>query len=280
VPDNKTIPAVIEKTLLEKLSGVPVTVFNMGVEGIDLQRGVAVAKMFHEQLDIDIAVFKFGFSDMNNAYLHGNIEWQPFLSDSPMDDKTFDKVIRQMFPQGWLKSRKIYHLVVHSVKGELAGVIHRMKMTAEEKYKDIPELPSKAAEDFHNVFFDRIEKTAQYFKEKGVYTILVLPPVPQTKAQLSELEKEMTYHYDLIVPGYDKFIKLCTENVLRTMAEREKSFEFVDQSGIFDNNPATVFFDGMHTTPCGSSKIAAGISEILLSFIQKNGLDKEKKSNK
>jgi len=281
LPDDKTIPAVIEKILSEKLPGIPITVFNMGVEGSDLQRGVETAKMFHEQLDIDIAVFKFGLSDMNYAYLHGNIEWQPFLSDSPMNDETFDRVVRLMFPKGWLKSRKIYNLIIHSAKGELAGIIYKTHADAEKKYKDIPEFQAKTAQGFHDLFFNRIERTAKYFKEKEISTILFFPHVPQTKEPLSDLEKEMTYYYELIVPGYNKFIKLCTENVLKTMDQRkEKSFEFVDHSNIFDKDSTTVFFDGMHITPGGSNKIAAGISEILLSFIQKNGLDKEKKPNK
>nr|HPG37014.1 hypothetical protein [bacterium] len=137
-------------------------------------------------------------------------------------------------------------------------------------YVDIPDLQKKTAEEFHNIFFNRIENAAQHLKDKGVETILILPPVPQTKEPLSDLEKEMTLYYEAILPGYDRYIKKCTVNVQKIMNEKKKSFLFVDQSDIFDGDHETVFFDGMHLTPDASTATAAEISEILVRFLGQN----------
>ncbi|HSW60049.1 MAG TPA: hypothetical protein VLJ60_04585 [bacterium] len=268
LPDEKTIPVLIEKDLSTRFPNRKITVFNLGIEGSDLQRGVETAKMFQEALDPDIVLFYYGFSDMNYAYLHGNIEWIPFNSDSPMDDETFKRVVGLMFPKGWLQKRKLYNLIIHSVKGEIAGTFFLKGENRE--YADIPDLQSETAEKFHDRFFNRIESAAQYFKGKGIDSILVLPPVPQTKEPLSDLEKEMTLHYETVLPGYDRYIKRCTANVLKIMNEKKKSFLFVDQSDIFDGDPGIVFFDGMHFTPDACAKTAAGISEILSGFLNKN----------
>jgi hypothetical protein len=266
LPDDKTIPALIEKNMSGSFPNRKITVFNLGIEGSDLQRSIETAKMFQKVLDLDIAVFYYGFSDMNYAYLHGNIDWIPFNSDSPMDEETFKRLVGIMFPKGWLQNRKIYNLIIHSAKGELAGTL----LGESREYVDIPDLQKKTAEEFHNIFFNRIENAAQHLKDKGVETILILPPVPQTKEPLSDLEKEMTLYYEAILPGYDRYIKKCTVNVQKIMNEKKKSFLFVDQSDIFDGDHETVFFDGMHLTPDASTATAAEISEILVRFLGQN----------
>ncbi len=268
LPDDKTIPVLIENDLHKRFPGRKITVFNLGIEGSDLQRGVETAKMFQEVLDLDIVVYYYGFSDMNYAYLHGNIDWIPFNSDSPMDEETFKQVVGLMFPKGWVQNRKIYNLVVHSAKGELAGTL--LLKGKNQDYSDIPDLQEKTAEEFHYTFFNRMQSAAQYLKSKGVDTILILPPVPQTKEPLSDLEKEMTLFYEAVLPGYNKYIKKCVANILKTMSERDNSFIFVDQTDIFDGEQETVFFDGMHFTPDASTETAAEISGILVRFLGQN----------
>lgn len=282
LPDDKTIPFLVEKMLQEKLPDRPITVFNIGIEGTDLQRGIATAKMFHGLIGFDIAVFYFGFTDMNYAYLHGEIEWEPFQTDSPMDDETFDLIVRQMFPQGWFKKRKLFNLIFHSVKGELYGAAPVCADSGSDGYGEVPEFPKKAAENFPNVFFNRIQGASEYFKEKEVATMLILPPVPQTKEPLSELEKSVTLHYELIAPGYNRYIKMCAKNLIVKMKEKknEPKFVFIDHSDIFDHDPSTVFFDGMHMTPDGSKKSAREISAFLAEFLLEKSTHNQKKSNK
>ncbi|HQJ61202.1 MAG TPA: hypothetical protein PKV35_09410, partial [bacterium] len=56
LPDDKTIPALIEKNMSGSFPNRKITVFNLGIEGSDLQRSIETAKMFQKVLDLDIAV--------------------------------------------------------------------------------------------------------------------------------------------------------------------------------------------------------------------------------
>ncbi|MGI6395128.1 MAG: hypothetical protein ACOX2F_10460 [bacterium] len=262
--DNKTVPALVEKELNQKFPDKKITVLNFGIEGYDLQRGTQAAKMFFKGLSFDIILFYFGFSDMNYAYLNGNMEWTPFDSNTPMSDESFEKMIHSMFPKGWVESRKLYNLVLHSIKGELTK---SFSLTETKKYKEIPQAQLETSETFHKIFFKRMEETALFFNEKEVKTILIFPPVPQTKKNLSKLEREMTLHYETLLPGYNKFVKRCIELVLSDMKTKNKNFLFVNQTEIFDHDYETVFFDGMHLTPAASVKTALEISTILTDFL-------------
>lgn len=62
VPDDMTVPALLERELSHRLR-LPVTVFNLGVEGLRFQQEVELAEDLLPLLDVDVVVTLHGVND-------------------------------------------------------------------------------------------------------------------------------------------------------------------------------------------------------------------------
>lgn len=270
LPDNKTIPVMVEKKLREQIPEKNITVVNLGVEGSDLQRGIATAKYFMDKIEPDLIVFYGGFTDMSYAYIFGNVEWLPFTSDSDMDEETFQNLIRSIYPDKWWQRSRVINLAITSAKAELGLTIAKNIQFDDIFSIAIPEQQSKTAKEFPSVFFNRVNNAHEYFQNKGVEQIFILPSTVQLKQRISELEEKIISNYELIFPGYNAFIKKCYEGVLDYFSSTDISFTFIDHNYIFDEEVETIYFDGMHVSPRGSKIIGESISEIIFDFLTKN----------
>jgi lysophospholipase L1-like esterase len=272
LPDSKTIPYIIENDLKTKFSGMDITIINLGVEGSDLQRGIATAKYFHKDLELDLIVFYGGFTDIGYAYIFGNVDWIPFDRDSDMDEETFRNLIRTIFPNSWWQKSRVVNMILTSAKAELGLTIAKDIVFDDVFGLEIPPAKQQAAKEFPEVFFKRMVDSYEYFKDAGIEQIYILPSSVQVKNPLSEFEKKVIANYEPFFPGYNAFIKECYEGVHEHFGNKELPFTFIDHSDLFDGETETVYFDGMHVSPKGSRKIAESITEILYDFLLKNQL--------
>jgi hypothetical protein len=279
-PDNETIPAIVGRELNEKFSHRKISVINMGIEGYDIQRASEAAKMYHEEVQFDIAVFYFGYIDMTFAYLNGIRNWEPFEEDTAMDEKTFKQLTGMSGDENIIERTGIYKTVKQSVRGEILDKTAQDSVERESIFRDIPEIQNKTAEMFPAFFTDRMLKTSEYFRKINIPVFFVLPPTAQTKEPLSELEKKIAANYELLFPGYNRYIMKCTDGVVKQLRDAADGLNFIDHSDIFEGEPDTVFYDGMHMTPSGSRKSAREIAGFLSGFLEKNLPEMEKNNLK
>ena len=270
LPDNKTIPYIVEKDLRTKFPEMDITVINLGVEGSNLQRGIATAKHFYKAMELDQIVFYGGFTDIGYAYIFGNVDWIPFESDTDMDEETFRNLIRAIYPEKWWNKSRVVNLVISSVKAELGLTIAKDIVYDDIYDLEIPPLQKNTLAEFPEVYFRRIMDSYNYFKESGIEQVYILPSTIQMKQPLSDLEKKIMANYEPFLPGYNAFIRKSYEGIISSFGNRELPFTFIDQSLLFDGETETIYFDGMHVSPQGSRKIAESITGILSDLLLEN----------
>lgn len=278
--DNSTIPAIVQKELNEKFVHRKISVINMGVEGYDLQRAVETAKLYHKEIQFDVAVFYFGYTDMTFAYLNGIKNWEPFDKDVPMDKEVFDQLVGLSGEKNIFERSSIYKMVMQSVRGEFLNSAAEQGRESDSYFKDIPDVQIKTAERFPAFFVDLMLRASEYLSSRNIETFFVLTPTASTKEPLSELEMKVVANYERLFPGYNKYIVKCVEGVLKHSENFRNSLNLIDHTDIFDGDPVTIFYDGMHMIPSGSKKSAHEISSFLMDFLIKKYPDLEKRALK
>jgi len=236
--EEDTLPSIVEKNLRKRFNR-NITVLNMGVEAYDMQREIAAARYYNEKIEPDMVVFYSGINDIRGTFIYGNINWEPFKGD-----ETFSPSIEESI------SGKIR--VLNTLKQTY--ISDRAKITARIQESDFAVLPVPAqkaefAEKFPETFLGRISGAAAYFDKLGILSVFILSPQIQTKKPLSDIEKQILYLNEISFPGINLFSLKCIDGVKNALKAGKYSGNIVDHSEIFNRNPDTVFYDGIHYTP-------------------------------
>jgi len=256
VKKEDAIPSIIEKNLRKRFKR-NITVLNMGVEAYDMQREIAAAQYYNEKIEPDMVVFYSAINDLRGTFIYGNINWEPFKGDETLPQSIDESVYNKIRVLNTLKQTYISD---------------RAKITARIQKSDFAVLPIQVqkeefAEKFPETFLGRISDAAGYFDKLGILSVFILTPQVQIKKPLSDIEKQILYLNEIAFPGINLFSLKCISGVKNALKTGKYSGNIIDYSEIFNGNPDTVFYDGVHYTPealrVEADKITEDIAKIL-----------------
>jgi len=255
--EEDTLPSIVEKNLRKRFNR-NITVLNMGVEAYDMQREIAAAQYYNEKIEPDMVVFYSGINDIRGTFIYGNINWEPFKGD-----ETFSPSIEESI------SGKIR--VLNTLKQTY--ISDRAKITARIQESDFAVLPVPAqkaefAEKFPGTFLGRISGAAAYFEKLGILSVFILSPQIQTKKPLSDIEKQILYLNEISFPGINLFSLKCIDGLKNALKTGKYSGNIIDHSEIFNRNPDTVFYDGIHYTPKALRVEADKMTEDIMKILE------------
>jgi len=267
--DKNTIPVLVQEKLREyfKDKEKKITVFNFGMEAFDLQRSIAAATLYYQELEADFVVFYAAVADMNEAYTWGVADLKPFA-----DGDNVPEIFRTHNDGGSFKSN-LLHILYSSFVNDC------YKFETNSAQRDlmtfpIPPLQMQYLKDFPPSYAARILKVSNYFNERNIPSLFILPPLVQSKEPPSALETNLMFQREFLAPGVNHFTKKCYEETVREVMELS-DINVMNHSGMFNGMEETVFFDGLHLTHkaigMSADKIAGGIIKILES---EHSLDK------
>ena len=259
--DENTIPVAVERNLRKVFPDKKIKVLNFGVEGLTLQRTADAAKHYYKELKPDIILLYSGANDINEAYMTGWKEWEPFAENAQLPPAFGEKPDEQL-------TAKIK--LLNTIKVTLINDFAEFdKMFNEKDFVSVPIPPDKLAvmDPFIKGFTEKIEEFCNYFNERGVYAAYVLPPVAQVNKPLTEIERHLLFRHESFSPGLNLFTKQCEEKI-REILSKKRNFKVIDQSRVFEGIKETVYYDGVHYTPDGSRLHAEKLSEELVVIIK------------
>ncbi|MBO7126099.1 SGNH/GDSL hydrolase family protein [bacterium] len=259
--DENTIPAALEKNLRETFPDKNIKVLNFGVEGLTLQRTADAAKHYYKELEPDLVLLYSGANDINEAYIVGWKEWEPFAENSPLLPAFGDK------PDDQLSSKiKLLNTMRLTLINDFSAFYQEFNKNDFASVEMSPEKLEKS-DVFIKKFTEKVEDTCLYFEERGVNAAYVLSPVAQLNKPLSEIERHLLFRHESFSNGLNLFTQRCEEKISEILAAK-RNFKVIDQSRVFDGIKETVYYDGVHFTPEGSRLHAKKLSEELVAIIK------------
>jgi len=258
--DENTIPAALEKDLRETFPGKNIKVLNFGVEGLTLQRTADAAKHYYKELEPDIILLYSGANDINEAYIFGWKEWEPFAENAALPPAFGEKPDEQLSAK--VKLLNTLKLTFINDFSEFEKMFSRKDFAAGE----IPSDKVDNLNSFIKNFPEKVEDLCNYFKERGVYAAYVLSPVAQLNKPLTEIESHLLFRHESFSPGLNLFTQRSEEGIVKALTKKE-NIKVIDQSRVFEGIKETVYYDGVHFTPEGSRLHAKKLSEELAVII-------------
>lgn len=269
VKNEDTIPVIIEKQLREHFRR-NIKVLNMGIEGYDMQRAIACAEYYNEKLEPDMVVFYSGVIDVRAAFDFGSIDWEPFTGE----EGAVPTIALNLNNQIIFDNIKLFNTLKHTYISDKAKLAARMQGGF---YATLP-IPKKKvvfAEQFPEIFLDRITDASIFFERKGIPSLFILPPLIQYKQPLSDHEQNVLYQTENFSPGISLFTLQCINGVKKRLKTGKYGKNIIDHSEILQGELDTVFFDGMHYTPQALREEAESIAEELVKILEEgNFLEK------
>lgn len=263
LPEKDTIPVLVQEKLREhfKNEKKKITVFNFGIEAFNIQRAIEAAKLYHSNLEADFVVFYSVVIDVNEAYSMGAYDVKPFVEGDNVPE------IFRAQNNGWhLSKLKLLYIL----RAALLSDMYKFEMNGAQRDVmtiPIPPIQLHFMNAFPPAYAARIKEISDYFKKYNINSLIVMPPLIQTKSSLSESEKNLMFQREILAPGVNHFTRDC---YLKTIDEvmRLADVNAVDHSGIFNGIKETVFYDGLHLTPGMSRMSAEKISADLIKIIE------------
>lgn len=260
LPDKDTIPVLVQDKLRKhfKNKGKKINVLNFGIEAFDIQRSIEAAHLYLFDLEADFIVFYSAAVDLNEAYSLGGNDLIPFAEGDVLPE-----IFRARKDTG--VSLKILQILNFAFFSDF----YEIKSNAVENGKlgyPIPPYVIRNLNDFPKSYAARIKKASDYFKAWGIPTLFILPPIPQFKNPLSEIEKKILFQREFYTPGINQFTEECYVETIKQV-DRQSDVKVANHSRIFNGMEETVFFDGLHMTPkanrMAAEKIAGDLIKIL-----------------
>lgn len=260
--EENTIPFVMQKRLQEEFPDRKITVFNIGIEGYDLQRAAPFAEFSAEKLELDMAVFYTAIVDINNSFLRGNTDYQPFKPGESVGEVMIENI------EGNRKRPVVQRSAVIKVISETFYNDSVQKSGSFEKDADfvplIPEFEARA-EEMLVKFKARAKKVSASLSEKGVKSVFFSPPFLQLKEPLSPAEYKILYRNEMAAPGLNSFVMYFEKGI----SESENPVMF-KQSYLFRGFSETMFYDGIHYIPKSAKIVGNNMAERLIPLLKES----------
>ena len=259
--DENTIPVALEKNLRETFPDKNIKVLNFGVEGLTLQRTADAAKHYYKELEPDIVLLYSGANDINEAYIFGWKEWEPFVENAPLPPAFGEKPDEQLTAK--IKLLNTIKLSLINDFSEFEKMFSKTDFAAGE----IPSDKAGNLNSFIKKFPEKVEELCNYFNDRGVYAAYVISPVAQLNKPLTEIERHLLFRHESFSPGLNLFTQRSEEGIVKALTKNE-NIRIIDQSRVFEGIKDTVYYDGVHYTPEGSRLHAEKLSEELTVIIK------------
>ena len=262
LPEEDTIPFILQKRLRAEFPDRKITVFNIGIEGNDLQREIPFAELKSEELELDMAVFYTGGGDVNNSFYKGNADYIPFTEEdsSGIGHAKIDNFADNS-KKPFLQRSALIKVIREAFWGDSA-----QKLASFEKEVGlkplIPEYEARA-DEFVAKFKARIEKTSKVMTAKGIKTVFFFPPFMQLKKPLSISERNMFYRNEIAVPGLNTYAIRCAAGI----SESKDPVIFI-QPYLFNGNANTMFYDGTHYTPEATRIVGHNVADRIIPLLK------------
>lgn len=259
--EKNTIPSILQQRLQKEFPQKKITVFNIGIEGNDLQREISFAETDGKRLELDMAVFYAGGNDINYSLKSGNIDWEPFKEGDEIYQNLVENIAEHNQKPFWERST-----LLNAVKEALSSDFVKYLASFKKEQVIMPLTPEfeKKAEQFSEKFNERMKNASEKLEKQGIKTVFFFPPIVQLKEPLSKIEQNMFYKNEMNIAGYNNYIVKCAEGI----PESEKPVVF-SQKDLFKGYPETAFFDGLHFTPEASRIVGNDVAEKILSLLKK-----------
>jgi len=258
--EKNTIPFILQKRLREEFPDKKITVFNIGIEGTDLQREISFAELESENLELDLAVFYSGGNDINYSFERGNTDYQPFTEE----DKVYQNLIENLADN---KKRPFYErsAVIKVIKESFSSdFIHNFAPSKKDEgfVPLIPEFEARA-DEFIVKFKARIEKASENLAKKGIKSVFFFPPLLQLKKPWSEMEQNLLYKNEMTLPGVNNYVIRCANGI--SESENPRIFK---HTSIFNGHIGTMFYDSVHFTPEASRISGNSMADSLIPLLR------------
>lgn len=259
--EENTVPFILQKRLQKEFPDKKITVFNIGIEGNELQREISFAELDSGNLELDMAVFYAGANDVHYSFERGNIDYKPFTDE----DKVYQNLVENIAEnqkKPFLQRSAVIRVIKESFSSDF---IHNFAPAKKEEAFTplLPEFEARA-DEFVAKFKGRVKKASGDLAEKGIKSVFFYPPFLQLKKPLSSLEQNMIYKNEMTVPGVNNYILRCADGI----AESENPVLFL-QTTVFNGHPETMFYDGVHFTPEGSRIVGNNMADRIIPLLKK-----------
>ncbi len=261
--EENTIPFILQKRLRAEFPDRKITVFNIGIEGNDLQREIPFAELESENLELDMAVFYTGGGDVNYSFYKGNDDYKPFTEDEAMD---LEHAMLDNIAENKKKPFLQRSAVVKVIKEAFWGDSVQKSASFEKElglHPLIPEYEARA-DEFIAKFKSRIEYASGMLARKGIKSVFFYPPFLQLKKPLSTPERNLFYRNEIAVPGLNTYSIRCAKGI----SESTNPLIFT-QSYLFNGNANTMFYDGIHYTPEATRIVGNNVADRMIPLLKK-----------
>jgi len=261
--EENTIPFILQERLRKEFPQKKITVFNIGIEGNDLQREISCAETDSEKLELDMAVFYAGGNDINYSFKGGNIDLEPFKENDEIYQNLVENIAEHNMKPFWERST-----LINAVKEAFSSDIVKYLASFKKEQVIMPLAPEfeKKAEQFAEKFNERIKNASEKLEKMGIKTVFFFPPVVQLKEPLSKIEQKMFYKNEMNIAGYNNYVIKCAEGI-----SESKNPVIFTQKDLFKGYSETAFFDGLHFTPEASRIVGNDVAEKVISVIKTFG---------
>ena len=234
VADQNTIPKILEKIITN--SRKKVSVWNLGVSGINSYDEFKILKSTHEKINPDIVVFYHGANDFAKIY---NELKKKNTKSLILEDKLINRiyVILNQF-----QTISIIKMIIYF-------------------FKEILSVEEKINEDLllSKDFIEQGEEISEYCNFNGLQCYFFLQPLLETKKYLTFFETKILYERKFIFPNYGDLYNIFVDNVIES-----SHVEYVDLRHTLNDIKKRFFYDYVHTTTNGNKIIAHKIYELLV----------------
>ena len=260
--EEDTIPFILQKRLRSEFPDRKITVFNIGIEGNDLQREVPFAELESENLELDMALFYTGGGDVNYSFYKGNGDYPPFTEDEAMDlEHAMLDNIEGNRKKPFLQRSNVIKVIKEAFWGDSV-----QKSASFEKelglHPLIPEYEARA-DEFISKFKGRIEYAAGMLAGKGIKSVFFYPPFLQLKEPLSVSERNLFYRNEIAVPGLNSYALRCAKGI-----SESKNPVIFTQPYLFNGNSNTMFYDGIHYTPEATRIVGNNVADRMIPLLR------------
>ena len=222
--DVDTIPVQVQQMFHER--GLPnVTIYNFGIDGIEIADELAVLKRFQKLYDIDQVIFLTGANDVMFTYM--SVESHSYRFGGLANKFELLKLV------ALLKARQASSSLLKKLDSDL--------------------LPNVAR---HNSLLEGLKSADEYCRVSALSCDFVLQPVLLTRKVPIGPEIRIAQTLEEVWPRYDELFATMYRSAVTAGLLVE------DSSDVFDHSTKPDFIDAVHLNEAGNRRLAARIVDI------------------
>ena len=251
--DDQTIPSLLARSLHER--GVAAEIHNLSEIGyVNTQELVTLARELQAGYRPDVVLFHDGVNGTTSALLAG----EPTLTTNEVNREREFNLLQS---PGRLTAALIDRSVADSALQRLARSIGRRVFGAPNTAPpgiaavDLAAM-ARGVVDGYRANIAMIDALAESYGFRPLY---IWQPVVFTKVRPTPFEREERVKYAWTAPAFAEVAR-----AIAAATDLQGRSDFVDLSGLFDDEEGLIFIDYCHTTEAGNARLAEAILPRLL----------------